>query len=133
MIQEEIVGYLPHNLKIWAEEKSMFSESMETEYERHVYTLSIQTLNYFIKHVKDKPILRPLSDLTKPITVDGKEFVPMEQFDSYNILMLKKMLDYKIHTFNLLYRVIVKLYKWHFDIHGLIEKGEAIDINTLGE
>ena len=132
MIQEEIVGYLPHNLKIWAEEKSMFSESMETEYERHVYTLSIQTLNYFIKHVKDKPILRPLSDLTKPITVDGKEFVPMEQFDSYNILMLKKMLDYKIHTFNLLYRVIVKLYKWHFDIHGLIEKGEAIDINKLG-
>jgi len=132
MIQEEIVGYLPHNLKIWAEEKSMFSESMETEYERHVYTLSIQTLNYFIKHVKDKPILRPLSDLTKPITVDGKEFVPMEQFDSYNILMLKKMLDYKIHTFNLLYRVIVKLYQWHFDIHGLIEKGEAIDINKLG-
>jgi hypothetical protein len=24
-----------------------------------------------------------------------------------------------------------KLYEWHFDIHGLIEKGEAIDINTL--
>lgn len=24
-----------------------------------------------------------------------------------------------------------KLYEWHFDIHGLIEKGKAIDINTL--
>jgi len=27
--------------------------------------------------------------------------------------------------------VIEKLYEWHFDIHGLIEKKEAIDINTL--
>jgi hypothetical protein len=24
-----------------------------------------------------------------------------------------------------------KLYEWHFDIHGLIERGDAIDINTL--
>lgn len=26
---------------------------------------------------------------------------------------------------------IQKLYAWHFDIHGLIERGDAIDINTL--
>lgn len=28
-------------------------------------------------------------------------------------------------------KLIQKLYEWHFDIHGLIEKGLAIDINTL--
>lgn len=28
---------------------------------------------------------------------------------------------------------IEKLYEWHFDIHGLIEKGLAIDINTLNK
>lgn len=28
-------------------------------------------------------------------------------------------------------KLIEKLYEWHFDIHGLIEKGLAIDINTL--
>lgn len=27
--------------------------------------------------------------------------------------------------------IIEKLYEWHFDIHGLIERGEAIDINTI--
>jgi hypothetical protein len=28
-------------------------------------------------------------------------------------------------------KLLQKLYEWHFDIHGLIEKGLAIDINTL--
>ena len=27
--------------------------------------------------------------------------------------------------------VVLKLVEWHFDIAGLIEKGEAIDVNTL--
>lgn len=30
-------------------------------------------------------------------------------------------------------KAIDKLYEWHFDIHGLIEKKEAIDINTLNQ
>jgi len=29
------------------------------------------------------------------------------------------------------YRIIKKFFEWHFDIEKLIEKGEAIDINTL--
>jgi len=29
------------------------------------------------------------------------------------------------------YEMFQKLLEWHFDIHGLIEKGLAIDINTL--
>ena len=29
------------------------------------------------------------------------------------------------------YAIVSKLLEWHFDIDGLIEKGLAIDINTL--
>ena len=60
-----------------------------------------------------KPILRPLSDLTKPVLPDGK--IPLVE-----LAKIQNQLQ-----------LFQKLYEWHFDIFGLIEKGEAIDINTL--
>ena len=36
---------------------------------------------------------------------------------------------WKYETTN--YETIEKLFEWHFDVFGLIEKGLAIDINTL--
>jgi hypothetical protein len=77
-----------------------------------------------------KPILHPLSDLTKEIEVNGEKFVPYEK--------IKKM--YPIDTFSSTsntaqwsYRIIQKLFEWHFDIFGLIEDDLAIDINTLNK
>lgn len=101
------------------------------------------------------PIVRPLSDLTKPINHNGEKFVPIERIfeidypehapkgrncyytnpgrfiscsgnwcsseTSINILDMKQNNYWKIK----------KLIEWHFDIFGLIEKKEAIDINTL--
>lgn len=63
-----------------------------------------------------KPILRPLSDLTK------KE---------YKNSFYGNPLDYKIDE--LPYKVFIKLLELHFDVFGLIEKGLAIDINTLNK
>lgn len=34
---------------------------------------------------------------------------------------------------NLNYNVVKWLYNWHFDIHDLITKGQAIDLNTIGK
>ncbi len=93
-----------------------------------------------------KPILHPLSDLTKEIEVNGKKFVPIEVLN--NMLFTKhSKLEYydsefcngailfstNIKGFNILSmnEKIQKLYEWHFDIYGLIENGLAIDINTL--
>ena len=77
-----------------------------------------------------KLILRPLSDLTKEIEVNGERFVPYEK--------IKKM--YPIDTFSSTsntaqwsYRIIEKLAEWHFDFQGLIPAGLAIDINTLNK
>lgn len=100
-----------------------------------------------------KPILRPLSDLTKEIEVNGEKFIPIEWLRN-NIdkkIQFSKMgfLDYEVKGINpkLHYSIFdvyqyeielsdillfsEKLFEWHFDVFGLIEKGLAIDINTL--
>lgn len=119
---------------------------------------------------KFKPILHPLSDLTKPITHKGLTFVPAiklakivadihnNDFDSEWIIRDNGMIICKtpwdLHisiyykTETIMFSVydmwnrqenrtrnqfiaFQKLIEWHFDISGLIEKGEAIDVNTL--
>ena len=88
-----------------------------------------------------KPILRPLSDLTKEIEVNGERFVPIEWLNKNKSVKLIKVINTQgdIEVFNgktsnwrfFEYCVIEKLFEWHFDVFGLIEAGLAIDINTL--
>ena len=134
---EEIAGYLPYRLKYIYKGK----------------IAELVNLHYFYSHDEDgnitgksectrvicsrfnekqslitaiKPILRPLPDLKKEIQI-GEKFVPIVKLgwndgnnESYN-----DILDWiSVYDFQ-------KLYEWHFDIHNLIERGLAIDINTL--
>lgn len=83
-----------------------------------------------------KPILRPLSDLTKEIEANGEKFVPIVYFEKFNtqIDFVKeiKVLQNDIRWLSTTsYLVVEKLLEWHFDIYGLIENNLAIDINTL--
>jgi hypothetical protein len=122
-----------------------------------------------LNHLNDyKPILHPLSDLTKEIEHNGEKFVP--------IVELAKIAYSKLHwkcgiegdkcflysqrgnkEYQFLYcqseqsfstlsiprndtkyvpyclQLFQKLIEWKFDIAGLIEKGEAIDVNSLSE
>ena len=86
-----------------------------------------------------KLLLRPLSYLTKEIEVNGEKFVPMREiyifigggYSSYKAFMSNCYPDFMTPLIGLSYNIIQKLYEWHFDISGLIEKGLAIDINTL--
>ena len=79
-----------------------------------------------------KPILRPLSDLTKEIE-EGKK--PIAEW-----LMLCKNSkgvwsfdtnDFSTWEVMAVINEVNLLFKNHFDVFGLIEKGLAIDINTL--
>ena len=100
------------------------------------------------------PILHPLSDLTKEIEHKGEKFVPIykifnppvpidqtqiaNEVKSYNLYAVIKKNDVVVYKIKKDYTVIPfwivqKLIEWHFDIAGLIEKGEAIDVNTLPE
>jgi len=114
--------------------------------------LSYYNYNFLKKNslYKLKPILRPLSDLTKEIEHNGERFVPIEYFEIYEENNLSK--DYggfNIRVIELLESiskhncyndidflpngVVKKLLEWHFDIFGLIEKGLAVDANTVNQ
>ena len=82
------------------------------------------------------PILRPLSYITKPIEHNGEKFIPINKLKTYFGWAYLWGCYKKRETINVYaipYACLSKLIEWHFDIAGLIEKGEAIDINTLTE
>lgn len=181
----EIVGYLPYGLECcckgmvdnvdkisrckvvgyWLDDNTVWINIM--------YTVACS----YVGLEEIKPILRPMSDLSKPIIINGynhnREFIPIEKLarvyehpweivevfdiktskDSTLIeYTMEDVLTYRfayIHTidcfFNyccytktehtitntsLLYNL---LNRWHFDYHGLIERGLAVDINTINE
>lgn len=76
-----------------------------------------------------KPILRPLSDLTKE-----------EYSGIYNLLRVhigKRKLNTLINEgyglIDLPYFIFENLLELHFDVFGFIEKGLAVDINTINK
>lgn len=90
------------------------------------------------------PILYPLSSITKQIEHNGERFVPYKKlFDigkkiGYSESFLTHCLDRfsRIMDKNYLidvtpYFIIQKLIEWHFDVAGLIDEKEAVDVNTL--
>tara|TARA_R110000796_G_scaffold116222_1_gene228670 strand:+ start:370 stop:765 length:396 start_codon:yes stop_codon:yes gene_type:complete len=75
-----------------------------------------------------KPILRPLSDLTKNIDDNNNNLT----YAAFLKLWVKSDVDYVINMpLSCYYDTVEQLFKWHFDVFGLVEKGLAIDINTL--
>ena len=79
-----------------------------------------------------KPILRPLSDLNKAWYSEENE-EDEEGFEQVNLLgKTLKYFNYKTYKprFNPYFEFEL-LIKNYFDVFGLIEKGLAIDINTL--
>ena len=105
-----------------------------------------------------KPILRTLSDLTKEIEHNERSFIPLAEiflihpkasFDyedsktnikCWDNVKRSDGKDFECGTFYLPpivhhneYGSVEKLFEWHFDVFGLIEKGLAIDINHLNK
>ena len=109
-----------------------------------------------------KPILRPVSDLIAEINHKNEVFVPLYKLVDPENTEWSKMaaIEYnpfpKIPNYLPYYRVhhdtlgeiisvnprnilvlpfhlVCKLVEWHFDICGLIEKGEAVNYHTLSD
>ena len=81
-----------------------------------------------------KPILFPLSSLTKEITINGETFVPIYkiyEFEQWNTDELEEIIndgtiegiysDLDLIT----YSQTERLFEWKFDVFGLIEAGLA--------
>lgn len=91
-------------------------------------TISNREYQYDVSFDDIKLISLPLSYLTKEIEVDGEKFVPCEKLLNIQTNGFANSL-YKDNLIRL--RDAIILYKYHFDINELIEKGLAIDINSL--
>lgn len=118
---KHIVGYLPYEIKIFYMEDA-YDVTLEDEMDS--FSICLRD----VIEGSHKPILRPLSDLKKEITHKGETFVPIKKI---KIMYPSDTFSSVSNVAKWSYRVIEKLYEWHFDIHGLIEKGLAIEINTI--
>ena len=88
-----------------------------------IFTLQNYRTNLF------KPLLRPLSDLRKEIKVNGERFVPIEKLPIIGMDVLEIESDIKHCSIE--QKNYNKLLEWHFDVFGLIDRGLAIDLNSI--
>jgi hypothetical protein len=114
---EDLAPYLPYGLKI--KTNNQIIEMLASELHHSYYT----SINNVIEGVGHKPILRPLSDLTEDVVIEIG-IIGIDVDNVLNAVIHNDMsyMEYSVHTI---------LVKNHFDVFGLIEKGLAIDINTL--
>lgn len=152
---EYIAPYLPYNVKA----QLYFNGKKQHQVVNSNKTLDLRTVAFYIEnydHIGFKIILHPLSDLNKPCLEGGK--IPIVELA--NMLKpnlgwhmtgdgghcISSGCDYFFYydgcwfnltdsdgnkqSFNQL-DCLKFIYKHHFDIHNLIGRGYAIDINTL--
>lgn len=149
---KHLAPYLPYGLKIKGNTHGEVAElSCVTE-----TSMNIKDRNFIYGMWADifeiKPILRPLSDLTREIEHNGVKLFVMSTIESEtdNCKFIKAILsndgkwismvfdadydaDYGINTNPeyMHWKCVKRLFEYHFDVFGLIDKGLAIDINTL--
>lgn len=131
---KHLAAYLPYGLKV-----------QFTPFKNQI--LDFENIKFVLVSEYCKPILRPLSDLTNQIDWKGQRFYPIERLlsadeDDLNEFYLTGNLNPHWESFMKItnsrhlirgidYWMIEGMFEWHFDVFGLIEKGLAIDINTL--
>ena len=125
---KHLAPYLPYELKILNGKEYDIVNGIDN---KTVISLFRGHLENFTTIENVKPILRPLSDLTKEIKVNGNLFTP-NHHPLFKIFISADM-DWFIDNcpFFVDYGQVQKLLEWHFDVFGLIELGLAIDKNTL--
>ena len=78
-----------------------------------------------------KPILFPLSSLTKEITIDGESFIPIREIKNLELFSHYELEDFVRNNFtygyieSLSYQLLSQLFEWKIDVFGLIEAGLA--------
>ena len=152
---KHLAPYLPYNLKgIGFVSPSNSKDGKQHFLDRKLISIHEPKSQLKMIHISNvdgeifKPILRPLSDLMREITNSNNEtFVFIDtleigeedngtEYDHGNIKTIAQ-LEYIAKNNEFLdihylpYSLVQDLIKNHFDILGLIEKGLAIDINTL--
>jgi hypothetical protein len=122
---KHLAPYLPYNLMIRGNTNGEIAElSCCTETSVNITTCGFQ-YGMWADIFDIKPILRPLYDLKKEIDLEleGLFIICGERFKYWEDVCLESI-NYEQFSWFL---------KNHYDVFGLIEKGLAIDINTLDQ
>ena len=147
---EKLAPYLPYKLKVQTGKNVIRIMSMDNMYRS--FPKQYCSINNLINGIGHKLVLRPLSDLTEIVEHEGKMIVPaIEMAKNYG---LKNPYFYNRYENNIglncvlkgeegkmffinnpiyTYFAVSQLFKYHFDFLGMIESGDAIDINTLNK
>lgn len=139
---KHLAPYLPYGLKLQyvvrgvVQSTGIMRSISHNDFETHPTRVNINYQGE--EHIwMFRPILRPLSDLTKEIEHNGEKFVPIEKcgYCSLEDCTNESGEIEEITSSHILgfmpFNYFDKLLEWHFDVFGLIPNGLAIDINTL--
>lgn len=155
---EHLAPYLPYKLKMKFEGEDFEHELVGLDITEYGLKLISVYEDYGTAPLDSaKPILRPLSDLTKEIEHNGERFYPIGKLhnSSYRRLgtkckgqyevneMISGVLTTKKSSFSQGVAIDIKrpdnnkqwiinyLLKWHFDVFGLLDKNLAINLNEV--
>lgn len=136
---KNLSAYLPYDIRVEVKcDEEVYKSTLVGfgYFDKELHALCGNKIHNGLYHINGeeyiKPILRPISDLTKEIEVNGEKFIPLYKLISEDRTFTTSF----IYTFGyeeLKVSVYELLLKWHFDVFGLIEKGLGIDINTLNK
>lgn len=141
---EHLAPYLPYGLKFAKGENKYMEFQMYMANDNYIFS----TNDYRYLYDEVKPILHPLSDLTKEIEHNGRRVILTREINKRLYEIDKQDFGFRYlglikhtHAFEfdgakmgikaLPYWVVNELISHHFDIYGLIDNGLAIDINTI--
>lgn len=128
---KELAPYLPYELKIQVHGNGeLFTLATHRFYKD--YSNNELSIHSMVEDSQVKPVLRPLSDITLEIVQQLFGF-EIEEFrmesDNENDFSLEVLTD--LGWTSLTFNEYQNLLAYHFDLFMLIEKGLAVDINTL--
>ena len=152
---KHLSAYLPYSVRfLMKHKKKEYWDSKPSLL--HERTFSWALFNNKLRQSKVELVLRPLSDLTKEIELNGEKFIPIDKIKAellgvdwmvfgeseygWNGFIDKSMSSQVNHIPIFMgneimgecnYFIYQKLCEWHFDIFGLIDAGLAVDINTV--
>ena len=124
---KHLSAYLPYGLKMTRngfigqlitlkDDKESIAETFEFQVSCSNWWENTDDCNHY------KPLLRPLSQLSKEIDHNGDRFVPMDLLAEDSCFYFDK--EYVLRQ---PYWVVEKLLSWHFDIYQLLENNLAIE------
>jgi len=147
---KHLAPYLPYGLNVMHTEKNMMliisGAYLKANTDKY---FTFKLLNWDLKVMSNecKPILRPLSDVYSLFTFNDKRIsfwlelgvdssrddlkrLPKQIIIENEIDLKYRLKGFASYTYFKPSQINI-LFKYHFDVFGLIEKGLAIDINTI--